>query len=95
MVDTTHHPPLDNNNNNNGISKRDIRGTRSPAGKRSKREWLAFKGTKHSRVGNDFQVTALPSPNDDDTDKKDDHKPRNEYTKEEVTNDSKENKEEA
>ncbi|KAG7369159.1 hypothetical protein IV203_031902 [Nitzschia inconspicua] len=29
--------------------------------KRSKREWLAFHGVKHSRVGSDYQVAVLPS----------------------------------
>ncbi|KAL3916733.1 MAG: hypothetical protein SGARI_007893 [Bacillariaceae sp.] len=28
--------------------------------KRAKREWLAFHGVKHTRVGTDFQVAALP-----------------------------------
>ena len=32
------------------------------ANKRMKREWLAFRGTRHTRVGDDFQVAALPSP---------------------------------
>mmetsp|Transcript_6952 Transcript_6952/g.18865 ORF Transcript_6952/g.18865 Transcript_6952/m.18865 type:complete len:94 (+) Transcript_6952:228-509(+) len=34
----------------------------SPA-KRTKFEYLAYRGTKHTRVGNDYQVTMLPSPN--------------------------------
>lgn len=36
--------------------------TGSPSGKRNKREWLAFHGTKQTRVGNDFQVTLFPTP---------------------------------
>lgn len=39
-----------------------------PAPKRqkgvAKHEWMVFKGTKHSRVGTDFQVANLPSPSD-------------------------------
>lgn len=34
----------------------------SPNGKRSKREWLAYHGTKHTRVGAEFQVATLPVP---------------------------------
>lgn len=33
----------------------------SPSGKRSKREWLAYHGAKHTRVGEGFQVTILPT----------------------------------
>jgi hypothetical protein len=29
--------------------------------KRPKREWLAFHGVKHTRVGSEYQVTILPS----------------------------------
>jgi hypothetical protein len=30
--------------------------------KRSKREWLAYRGVRHTRVGTGFQVSALPNP---------------------------------
>lgn len=33
-----------------------------PESKRNKHEWLAFHGKKQTRVGADFQVTALPTP---------------------------------
>ncbi len=33
-----------------------------PSAKRTKKEWLAFVGTKHTRVGDDFQVLSLPVP---------------------------------
>ena len=33
-----------------------------PQAKRTKKEWLAFKGAKHTRVGEEFQVSALPQP---------------------------------
>ena len=33
-----------------------------PDSKRKKQEWLAFRGTRQSRVGADYQVTALPTP---------------------------------
>eukprot|EP00980_Cylindrotheca_fusiformis_P004918 scaffold1049_cov108-Cylindrotheca_fusiformis.AAC.3 len=34
----------------------------SPSSKRNKKEWLAFRGSKHTRVGTDFQVTLFPTP---------------------------------
>ena len=37
----------------------------SDTSKRNKHEWLAFRGTRHTRVGADFQVTALPIPGSD------------------------------
>jgi hypothetical protein len=33
-----------------------------PESKRKKQDWLAFRGTRRSRVGADYQVTALPTP---------------------------------
>lgn len=42
--------------------KRHVGITGSPSGKRSKREWLAYHGTKYTRVGADFQVASLPVP---------------------------------
>jgi hypothetical protein len=33
-----------------------------PSAKRTKKEWLAFVCTKHTRVGEDFQVLSLPVP---------------------------------
>lgn len=30
--------------------------------KRSKREWMAYNGARHTRVGADYQVAALPTP---------------------------------
>jgi hypothetical protein len=41
------------------------------AAKRTKKEWLAYRGVKHTRVGNDFQCAILPSAgsnNDNDND---------------------------
>jgi len=29
---------------------------------RGRRQWLRFTGTRHPRVGNEYQVTALPEP---------------------------------
>eukprot|EP00521_Asterionellopsis_glacialis_P010163 CAMPEP_0195304036 /NCGR_PEP_ID=MMETSP0707-20130614/33738_1 /TAXON_ID=33640 /ORGANISM="Asterionellopsis glacialis, Strain CCMP134" /LENGTH=82 /DNA_ID=CAMNT_0040367739 /DNA_START=36 /DNA_END=284 /DNA_ORIENTATION=+ len=34
----------------------------------SQRQWLAPGGTRHTRVGNDYQVTDLPSPSDSKSD---------------------------
>ena len=34
--------------------------TETPEAKRPKREWLAFHGARHTRVGADFQVASLP-----------------------------------
>jgi hypothetical protein len=31
-----------------------------PTGKRSKREWLAYRGSRQTRVGGEYQVTSLP-----------------------------------
>ncbi|KAG7348451.1 hypothetical protein IV203_017156 [Nitzschia inconspicua] len=44
-----------NTNNNKGGADDEL------PPKRSKREWLAFHGVKHSRVGSDYQVAVLPS----------------------------------
>ena len=30
--------------------------------KRSKREWLVYRGERHTRVGGDYQVAVLPTP---------------------------------
>lgn len=32
----------------------------SHSAKREKREWLSFRGTKHTRVGEEYQVAFLP-----------------------------------
>ena len=34
----------------------------SSSNKRVKREWLAFRGNRHTRVGDDYQVAVLPTP---------------------------------
>ena len=39
----------------------DTSSTRNTHNKRGKREWLSYRGTRHSRVGEDYQVTSLPS----------------------------------
>eukprot|EP00934_Nitzschia_sp_Nitz4_P002446 Nitzschia sp. Nitz4//scaffold73_size107353//14537//14773//NITZ4_004308-RA/size107353-processed-gene-0.180-mRNA-1//-1//CDS//3329557440//2441//frame0 len=52
--------------------------TQEPDGKRSKREWLAYHGARHTRVGTDFQVAILPvaHPHETSTEKTDsDEKP--------------------
>ena len=51
-------------------------GQNSPSGKRNKRDWLAFSGVKHTRVGDAFQVTALPTPKPNDFEKKDSIEPK-------------------
>ena len=33
-----------------------------PPAKREKREWLASRGPRHPRVGDEYQVTSLPTP---------------------------------
>lgn len=35
-----------------------------PESKRMKQEWLSFRGVKHTRVGAEFQVSALPTPSE-------------------------------
>jgi hypothetical protein len=75
MVDTARPSGSNNNNNNNGDEdasqpKEENEGadSRLPAenspdsNKRIKREWLAFRGTRQTRVGDEFQVAALPTP---------------------------------
>lgn len=46
--------------------KRQVGITGSPSGKRSKKEWLAYHGTKQTRVGDEFQVASLPVPEKDE-----------------------------
>ena len=52
----------DNKDDDPNPHKRQVGTEGSPNGKRSKREWLAYHGTKHSRVGDEFQVASLPVP---------------------------------
>ena len=47
-----------NNSSNNFTTNRN---TFTSNGKRGKKEWLSFRGTRHSRVGEMFQVALLPA----------------------------------
>jgi hypothetical protein len=47
-----------------------------PKAKRTKKEWLVFKGAKHTRVGDDFQVSALPEPSGRISNNSNDNNPR-------------------
>eukprot|EP00526_Cylindrotheca_closterium_P025575 CAMPEP_0113603322 /NCGR_PEP_ID=MMETSP0017_2-20120614/1216_1 /TAXON_ID=2856 /ORGANISM="Cylindrotheca closterium" /LENGTH=74 /DNA_ID=CAMNT_0000511705 /DNA_START=44 /DNA_END=268 /DNA_ORIENTATION=+ /assembly_acc=CAM_ASM_000147 len=51
----------DNKDADQNPHKRQVGNTGSPS-KRSKREWLAYHGAKHTRVGDEFQVASLPEP---------------------------------
>ena len=51
-----------NNDENSNDGKRESGSFPGNDGKRSKRDWLAFHGTRHTRVGADYQVTSLPTP---------------------------------
>jgi hypothetical protein len=71
----------DGNHNKHSHERESDEHTSSPSGKRNKREWLAFRGTKHTRVGNDFQVTTFPTPPHQDEKKANDAEPKNDEKK--------------
>lgn len=51
------------NRDNSSTPRHDLpENAEEPDNKRSKTEWLAFHGRRHTRVGKEFQVTALPTP---------------------------------
>jgi hypothetical protein len=60
-----------------------------PESKRNKRDWLAFHGTRRTRVGDDFQVAALPTPGSNSSNNaEDDAAPRVSTESGDVNNDS-------